>query len=274
MARPIDRLVRRPSHTTVAVPVRMASSAPTGERRQRSAHRRSLADRRERSPLGDEEAEHGERDHRFLDVEAFDDVQHGRQRGDRDREQPRPSLAAPHAPAQPEQGDASGGDERRSGLGHGDRNEVAEDVEPAPERRGDGRQEVHDARDGEDRAGLPARPAPAADRRRRCRPVSAAGERRDHCGFGTGSGPGREVMRSPASGRDVDARVQQPDVQVGTGLELDPRHLALRDQDRRQPPASRSRTHDDAAAPVVGVEAVAERGQLGVGRVCPVMSPA
>ena len=60
-----------------------------------------------------------------------------------------------------EERDAGGGDEGRRGLGHGDGNEVAEDVEPASQRRGDGRQEVQYSGEGEDGASLSTRSPPA-----------------------------------------------------------------------------------------------------------------
>ena len=73
---------------------------------------------------------------------------------------------------------------------------------------------------------------------------------------------GHEALQEPL-GRLRRAGVVEADPQLGAGLELHPRPLLLGAEDRREPEPGGPLDEDLVAAAAVGVEAVADRAQLG-----------
>ena len=139
-------------------------------------------------------------------------------------------------------------------------------MQASPQRWGDGVEQVDDAGEEDGGGGPPPdppRPAVGQAEIGRRGPRRAHGERRHH---------GRvEAPRPPFPGDDPFERAgrpqfvpaqQHPGVQLGTGLQLDPAHPLVVQEDRREPQAPTVLLHHLAGGPHVGVEADPEVGEL------------
>jgi hypothetical protein len=99
----------------------------------------------EGTPVDPEKGGDGESDEGLFDVHAFDQVQ------DRYREEeglahdPGPSLSPPDAARQDDQSEPAEGGQRRRGLGDVEREQLAQNVEPIPQRVRHGRHEGYEA---------------------------------------------------------------------------------------------------------------------------------
>jgi len=107
------------------------------QQRQRAPDGRAIDRRAEPPAVHDQVGEHHDRSDGLFDIEALHDVQGARQCEQADRERPRVTLAAAHAPAEQQQRDAGGGDDRGGGLGHRDGHDVAQQLEATAQRRRD-----------------------------------------------------------------------------------------------------------------------------------------
>ena len=207
---------------------------------------------------------------RLFDVEALRDVTADADQQQRQRE--RPARGADHG-ARPAPGTAARC--RRARRAPPPLREPrsartgASCAQAARERQRDRRREVHDA-GGRDRERRDAPSAPAQRGRvTGRRPGDGPGMPRDD--LGRPRRPHALARRDPLEQsrlREIAHAVPQPRVQLGTGLELDPRAPQARHEHRREGRAGAHAFHDAPGAPAVRVERPApEIGELGAPRV-------
>ena len=134
-------------------------------------------------------------------------MQHSGERGEADGEHPRVALAAAYAASEEQQPDPRRRDERRRGFVDGDGHDVAQQVEPVAERRGERREQVDETGDRDDGAGDTPRAAPPSIVVDVHGPVDPAGiGRHDGRPSGIGSGPGGDESLAQRCPGELDVR--------------------------------------------------------------------
>ena len=243
------------------------------ERDDGGADRRLVGGRSEQVALGEQEEEDEQRQQQPAEAGAVGKVEDERGREQANRDDPRPPLATQHATGEHHQPDPGQRDERAGGLGDAERHVLTDEVQVAGRRPADGDEQVEEAGEEDGGGGEPpdASDADAVGRDVwRGRPRRATRPRRDE-GRMQVSG-GLAALDDVVAGgdpferrrrRQVDVGEQQPDVQVGTGLELDPARLAVVEEDGRQADAAAVLADQLGRAAGAGEEAGAEMRELG-----------
>ena len=208
-------------------------------------------------------------DQRLLDVGAGDQMEDDGDRQQDHRHPPGPPLAAEDAPAQGHQGQPGHGDQRPGGHAGPQREELQHEVQPAPQWRGDGVEQVDDAGEEDGGRGPPPHPpgppvglAEVGGRRPRLAHRIGGHQRRD---AGCARSRLRVTRRSRTLGDGSSLRASSirtcSSAPVSSSTQLT---RLMVEEDRGQAEPSAVLLHHLGGGPDVGVEPDAEVGELGL----------
>ncbi len=240
------------------------------QRQQRRSEGRGVGGGLELLAVGDQQHQDGQCHQRFLEVGAGHDVQEDGASQQCHRHPPGPPLAAEDTPAKGDQGKTGHGDEGTGSDTGAQGEELLHRVQPPPQRRGDGIDQVDDPGQQDGGGRQPAHPpGPAMG-------LAQVGRRGPRVALGIrgherrmerpGVPPPGDHPLEEAGRGEVGVTQQHPDVQFGSGLQLDPAHPPAVQEDRGKPQPAAVLLHHLSRGPDVGVEAHTEVGELGLER--------
>ena len=244
------------------------SDDPHHQRHDGRPQRRPVGARLELVPVDHEHHQDDQRQYRLLDVATGQQVEDQGDRQQHHRHLPGQALSSQDAPAEGDEGQTGEGNQGPSGDGRPKREELEQHVEPATEGGSDGVEDVDQPgeQDG-DRgdAPHPAGPAMGLSEIGGGRPGVSLRIGRHHRRMKGADGMiGAEQPLEEAGGPKVGLGQQQADVEVGTGLELDPAQSLAVEEDRGQAQPPGVLLDDLGGGSHVGVEPHPQIGELGL----------